>query len=206
MEIMGETGRWDFSLREVARRAVVSHNAPYSHFADKRALIAAIAVESYARLRESMLAAERGSGSAEEALEAISHAYIRFGLENPAFYRLMFGPDLQSASGLPEAVVEAAESARSVLRDVIHRGAEDGSFDVDREDPFGFIAAVIAAWSLVHGFTLLAIDGLVGRETTHDVERIGKALTRRFVRGWAGQPKADPQAGQRSSHRGLRQG
>src|SRR5882762_8109475 len=87
--------RWDFSLREVARSAGVSHNAPYSHFASKRELLAAVAVKGYEILRARVLTALRGKTKPAEALKAILIAYLRFGTGNPAQYRLMFGPTLQ---------------------------------------------------------------------------------------------------------------
>jgi AcrR family transcriptional regulator len=104
--------RWDFSLREVARRAGVSHNAPYFHFADKCGLLGAIATSGYETLKGRTLAASKDLSKADEALDAIGIAYLHFGTENPAHYRLMFGPALQ------------------VLKDVMRRGIEDGSFKI----------------------------------------------------------------------------
>lgn len=181
--IMEETQRWDFSLREVARRAGVSHNAPYTHFPDKNALIAAVGAAGYRRLRERMLVAARDSPSAETALEAIGEAYIRFGTENPAYYRLMFGRDLQAGGEMPAELLAAAEASRDVLRDIIKRGAEDGSFEVDLDDPTSLVVAVLGAWSLVHGFTLLAIDGLARLETDLAIPELGRMLTDGFKRG-----------------------
>ena len=96
LSLLTKTQRWDFSLREVARRANVSHNAPYSHFASKRDLLGAVAVKGYEILRARLLSALRGKAKPADALKAISIAYLRFATENPAHYRLMFGPTLPS--------------------------------------------------------------------------------------------------------------
>src|ERR1700761_5327041 len=92
--ILSETGRWDFSLREVARRAGVSHNAPYRHFADKDALLAAIGVSGYEILIARTTTAAKVSPGPGEILRAVGKAYIEFGVCNPALYRLMFGQGL----------------------------------------------------------------------------------------------------------------
>ena len=82
---------WAFSLRELARRAGVSHNAPYNHFPEKRDLLAAIAAEGFERLRNGMLVATADIPEPDAALVESGRAYVRLGLENPALYRLMFG-------------------------------------------------------------------------------------------------------------------
>lgn len=185
LALVAETHRWDLSLREVARRAGVSHNAPYAHFQDKNALLAALGVRIFESLRGATTAAAVGCRTAEEALVAIGEAYIRFGLGNVAHYRLMSGQALAVEGRLPEPVLEAAEAARGVLREVILRGSRDGSFDVNPNDEDEVAAAVVSAWSLVHGFTLLAIDGLVVRETELEIDRLISLTLRQFMKGLA---------------------
>src|ERR1700751_4478700 len=90
LEILSETQSLDFSLRELARRAGVSHNAPYKHFADKRELLAAVSAAGFEALTKRM-ARESAGHSARAQLFAMLRAYIRHGVENPALYRLMFG-------------------------------------------------------------------------------------------------------------------
>ncbi len=185
LALVEETQRWDFSLREVARRAGVSHNAPYAHFQDKGALLAAVGVRVYESLRAATTAAAAGCRTAEEELLAIGKAYIMFGLRHVAYYRLMSGQALAVDGRLPEPVREAAEAARAVLREIIIYGLQDGSFDVDPDDEDGIAAAVVSAWSLVHGFTLLAIDGLAARETELEPDRLIDMTLRQFVKGLA---------------------
>lgn len=186
LALVAEMHRWDLSLREVARRAGVSHNAPYAHFRDKAALLAAVGVRVYEGLRSATTAAAAGCQTAQEALVAIGKTYITFGLSNVAHYRLMSGQALAVDGRLPEPVREAAEAARGVLRGIILRGARDGSFDVDPDDADEVAAAVVSAWSLVHGFTLLAIDGLAARETGLGTDRLVEMTLRRFMKGMAG--------------------
>lgn len=183
--LVAETQHWDFSLREVARRAGVSHNAPYSHFQDKGALLAAVGVRVYESLRAATATAAAECRTAEQALVAIGKAYIMFGIENVAHYRLMSGQALAVDGRLPEPVREAAEAARGVLRELIIRGSRDGSFDVDPDDDDEVAAAVVSAWSLVHGFTLLAIDGLAARETELETDLLIDMTLRQFVKGLA---------------------
>ena len=161
LALVTEEQDWGFSLREVARRAGVSHNAPYKHFADKRDLLAAVATLGFEALRARLLAAIAETRSADAALLAIGVAYVRFGMENPAHYRLMFGPTLTAAEGgLPVLAAEAAAGAKAVLQEAVLRGARSGCFAASPDSPAELEVAALSAWSLVHGLTMLAIDGL----------------------------------------------
>ncbi len=183
LALLAETQRWDFSLREVARRAGVSHNAPYAHFPDKNALLAAVGVRGYERLRSATMAAAEGCPSAGKALVAIGRAYIVFGLGNEAHYLLMFGQALAVDGQMPEPIRTAAAAARGLLRQIILRGARDGSFAVDPDSEEEMAGAVMSAWSLVHGFVLLAIDGLAARETDLETERLIDLVLLRLMHG-----------------------
>src|SRR5213075_1047621 len=80
------------SLRETARRAGVSHNAPYRHFPDREALLAALAAQGFA-----MLGSEQKSSAATGGLRAMGEAYVRFALAHPQRFRLMFGGQMRFA-------------------------------------------------------------------------------------------------------------
>lgn len=182
--ILTETGRWDFSLREVARRAGVSHAASYRHFADKEALIAAVALTGFEALQARMIAAKGEASDTIEALRSIGKAYIGFGIANPALYRLMFGQALPNIEGLPPAVLAVLTEARAVLKDVILDGARAGTFAIDPEDGQDVSVAVVTAWSLVHGFTLLSIDRAVDREIRPQViDALAARVTERLIIG-----------------------
>src|SRR6187431_979600 len=91
LEVLGETQSLEFSLRELARRAGVSHNAPYKHFEDKRELLAAVSAAGFESLAKRMTSEIAGLGRPREQLSAMLRAYIDHGVENPALYSLMFG-------------------------------------------------------------------------------------------------------------------
>src|SRR5438045_6558281 len=90
-ELLDEGGPEAVSLRECARRAGVSHAAPYRHFETKDALLFALADEGFGWLAESGAKAMHGIRNARERLDAYGAAYVRFAIENPARFRLMFG-------------------------------------------------------------------------------------------------------------------
>jgi AcrR family transcriptional regulator len=153
LAMVTEEGAWNFTLREVARRAGVSHAAPYNHFADKSELLAEVGVLGFEALRRAM---EKGADpqhhSPREALTGVGTAYIRFGVENPAHYRLMFGPELAERGRHP-AFDQAADAAFAVLTRALERGQLAG--EVRRES---VPEQALTAWSLVHGLTTLLID------------------------------------------------
>lgn len=187
--ILAETGRWDFSLREVARRAGVSHNAPYRHFSDKEALLAAVAVAGFEALNAETAAAADGLSDPTAVLRALGRAYVHFGIVNAALYRLMFGQGLPSVAVLPPALREAIQAARLRLRDVVLWGGRTGAFAVDPDDVDAVTAAVVAAWSLVHGLTSLTIDHVVEREVGQDTPTDWTMqVIDRFISGLLTQP------------------
>jgi AcrR family transcriptional regulator len=153
LTIVIEEGAWNFTLREVARRAGVSHAAPYNHFEDKLALLAEVAALGFQSLTRVMEAAARGRPrSARLAFAGIGAAYVRFGVEHPAHYRLMFGAELADKARYP-ALQEASDATFGILTRVLERGQASGQV---RRNPVRDQA--LAAWSLVHGLTTLLID------------------------------------------------
>jgi AcrR family transcriptional regulator len=160
LQLVTEEQDWTFSLREVARRAGVSHRAPYNHFPEKLDLLAAVAAVGFDRLHDGLASATAGIDDPEALLDVICRTYVRLGLENPALYRLMFGPVLSDtgASDRPSAARAAGDRARAVLEDAILRGARAGVFAVSPDSPHDVILAAFAAWSAVHGLTMLVID------------------------------------------------
>lgn len=152
--VLQEAGTDDFTLRSLARRLGVSHAAPYAHFADKTALLAEIAVLGFASLRESMqLERAPHADAPAEAMVAIGVAYVRFGIEHPAHYRLMFvSPELCGANK-PDVVEQCGHMCFQVLIDALDALRSDATerFGENRVDALG-------AWSMVHGLTLLMID------------------------------------------------
>eukprot|EP01032_Pedospumella_encystans_P018639 gene18640-21211_t len=92
-EVLAERGMAALSLREVARRLGVSHNAPFKHFASREALLAAIAEEGFTESAARLQAAISDDAGAAGIVER-GVAYVTFALERPAVFRLMFGGEL----------------------------------------------------------------------------------------------------------------
>jgi AcrR family transcriptional regulator len=154
-EVLEQHGVSALSLREAARRAGVSHNAPYRHFADREALLAALAAEGFAQLGTALDSAGAGGPRAR------GEAYVHFALEHPQRFRLMFGGllRLDADPALREA---AAQSYRGLV----------GAFEavVGRE---GAPLAAAAAWSLTHGLAQLLLDGHFAQATRNAEEAAG---------------------------------
>jgi AcrR family transcriptional regulator len=155
LEAIAELGPEQFTLREAARRAGVSPGAPYKHFADKDALITAVAAECSQRLGEAMDAATAAGGDDPlERFRLSGIAYVRFAVENPAHFRVMNLPQVASLKAYSKGVDEwmAEETAR--LADAQKRG-------LLAEIPLH--AIFLAAQAMSYGLTRLIIDGHLGK-------------------------------------------
>ncbi|HWE88196.1 MAG TPA: TetR/AcrR family transcriptional regulator [Pseudonocardiaceae bacterium] len=144
-ELLEEDGASALSLRAVARRAGVAHSAPYRHYADRDALVSAVAAVGYRELAE-RLATAHPSPSIPDDLAAIAVAYVQFALQRPALFRVMFGEPCDRDS--PERV--AATAAITQYVQAIVGRSFPGS------DPEAMSTAV---WALVHGLAFLHLDG-----------------------------------------------
>ena len=146
-ELLSEDGTEALSLRAVARRAGVSAMAPYRHFPDKEALLAAVAAEGFREFRAALEAADR-SVPPDRALLEQGVAYVRFACAQPALFRLMFGPPRQ---GMHAALKHDEALAHSVL-----------AARVATETPGPLRQSrTLACWSVVHGLASLIIDGQI---------------------------------------------
>ena len=158
--LVAERGPEGFSLREAARAVGVSPAAAYRHFADKPALIAALAAEGHGRLAAAMeKEAERAERAGSEraqataAFLAIGKSYVDFAVKNPSFFRVMFGPALEAAGFRPNCAPSGRYSYH-ILGDTLDRLVSTGAIPAPRRP-----GAEVAAWSSVHGFATLLVDG-----------------------------------------------
>ncbi len=178
LEIAREEGAHLVSLRRVSRRAGVSHAAPYHHFPDRTALIAAVAEEGFRALAEDELEIERTVTDPLERLHEAGVAYVAFAVANPEQFRLMFSREIADTTPYPELNAEAAR-ARGVLERAVEacRAAGIGSAPPD--------IGVAAAWALVHGLATLIIDDQLGPDV-NSPDRAA-ALSREAIRSlWRG--------------------
>jgi AcrR family transcriptional regulator len=151
--LIAEVGPAAFTLREVARRAGISHNAPYRHFRDKDELLAAVATDGFARLAEELNEAKsepEGPNPALRRFLASGVAYVRFGLRYPEHLKVMFDWPLDLERY--EELSTTAKRAFSVLVGMVAAAQGEGS--LPGGDP---LELACVAWSLVHGVAKLAV-------------------------------------------------
>ena len=152
LETLREEHGWQFTMREIARRADVSHSAPYRHFSDKRSLLRELALIGFDQLRDELAAT---SGSAKDApahLKALAYAHLAFGARNPELYRLMFAVDAGEPSEIH--LDPRAQAPFLLVIEVLERGQRDGTI---RQRPA--LGQATACWAHLHGLTMLAVDG-----------------------------------------------
>ena len=143
-KIVAKQGAPAVTLREVARLAGVSHNAPYRHFDGLSALLAAVAAEGFVEFGECLVAAAEAEPDAKRRRNAIGRAYLRFALDHPRLYLLMFGAELDKTTH-PE-LRAAADKSFSVLTGTLAKAGRAGHADA------------IRAWAFVHGLAHLVLD------------------------------------------------
>jgi AcrR family transcriptional regulator len=182
LALVSEEQDWAFSLREVARRAGVSHAAPHNHFPGKQDLLDAVAAVGFGRLRDGMLEAIARLKRADIALNAAARAYVRFARENPALYRLMFGPALSNVDAARPSDAEAAGAqAKAVLEELVLRGAHSGLFTPKPDDAAALGLAALSCWSAVHGLATLLVDSKV--DTTLPEHKLVDGVVQFFLDG-----------------------
>jgi AcrR family transcriptional regulator len=154
-EILESEGYEALTLRAAARRAGVSQAAPYNHFADKAALLAAIAALGFKEFAAAMRQEMDAAVDPQARLNATGIAYVAFATSNPGLFKLMFGSSVRQASG--DADLDAARtSAYELLRGAVHSAQSDPR-DAAQDE-----LASLRSWAFVHGLATMINEGTIG--------------------------------------------
>jgi len=142
-EILEQEGLAALSLRSVARRAGVSHAAPYRHYASREALLADVAVEGLAELRGEIAQAAAAPADRAELIVRMGRAYMRFAVRHTGLLRLMFGSEIPNRTGFPGLTEATAAIGEEVSRAI------------------GDSAAGLAVWAAIHGLAMLILENVI---------------------------------------------
>jgi AcrR family transcriptional regulator len=170
--ILEKEGFAALSLRRVAHAAGVSPAAPYHHFADKQALLDAVAEEGFAALRSGMLARMAKKANPAARLDACGVGYVLFAVENPALFQLMFGrSDREEPAN--EALAAASELAQEVLQTAVAQCSPG-----DKVNPL----TSLRLWALAHGVAKLILEAGV-KPTDYGLKSTEKLVESLLDRG-----------------------
>jgi AcrR family transcriptional regulator len=181
IELIRRAGPHGFTLREVARRAGVSHNAPYRHFRRRDDLLAEVAAEGFERLTKSMNEAAARGASPIERFQLSGWGYVHFALRYPEHFTVMFDRPgiLKSSARCKEAGGKAFAALLGFVRDC----QEAAVLSPGDAQPIALMA-----WSVVHGVSKLAISGQLPFSTQAKVLEFTSSLTRTLAWGLAQEP------------------
>jgi AcrR family transcriptional regulator len=160
------------TLRAVGHTLGVSRTALYRHFADKSALLAAVAGDGFRTFRLQLVEAWEKGGRDVEAFEAMGAAYVRFAIANPSHYRVMFGGFVRDGATDPELAEECAAALQALVDALVALQQKE----LARRDEPLLVARFI--WAAMHGIAMLAIDGQLGSQPAEIEQLIRYSLTR----------------------------
>ena len=155
LKLLEQEGHSDFTLRDLARRVGVSAAAPYAHFDDKSALLAAIATVGFVRLTAALEGAIRNDSDLADQFLHMGSAYVLFGTDHPALYKLMFASEeLAAKHGEYPELQAAGDAAFGSLTAMLERMQRRGFLRLGDPEADG-----LSVWAHVHGLTSLIITG-----------------------------------------------
>jgi AcrR family transcriptional regulator len=159
IDVLSNDGVSGLSLRKVAKQAGVSHAAPYAHFADKEALIAAISTEGHRNLYERLIRTiEENQSNPHKQLIETAWAYIQFAQEEQACFQIMFSGVLEQEKDYPD-FVEISQQTFQLVVLVVDRCKREG---ILRDEPSLLLAAVV--WGQIHGLISLILSGQISHQ------------------------------------------
>ncbi len=179
LEILEQDGIAGLTLRAVARRAGVSHMAPAHHFGDLGGLLSELAALGFRRFGAAL-----GEAAGQDRLNAMGEAYVAFARANPALFQLMFRSERLDPAR--PALAEALAQASDLLTQTA------GGFVAGREQPtLAQVADAVRAWSMVHGYAMLLLDGRLD-VTLRTLSQHGGHRTEALLRAVLGMAPAQP--------------
>jgi AcrR family transcriptional regulator len=155
-DILSKDGVSGLSLRKVAQKAGVSHTAPYAHFADKQALIAAISTEGYKKLHGQIAqVAEQYRSDPLRRLVEASWAYVQFALDEPDHFKVTLSGMIEKEQNYP-AFVETAKQTFSLVVEIVTQCQQTGILRQGAPD-----LTAVSVWALIHGFVTLLLENQI---------------------------------------------
>lgn len=180
VELLAEDGIRNLSLRQVARRVGVSHAAPYRHFEDKEALLAVVAEEGFkAFTRYLETAVDAAPDDPTQQFLGCGQAYVRYAIDNPTHYRLMFS-EFSFCKDRFETLKQVADASFDVILQVIARGQKQGLFH-----PGDTHLMALTAWTQIHGLALLLLARRLDIKGEEAIDGIAASLGRTLLQGVA---------------------
>jgi AcrR family transcriptional regulator len=167
IQLIADVGPTGFTLREVARRAGVSHNAPYRHFPDGEHLLAEVAAQGFRELNQAMVKATKHQRNSVGRLKHAGLVYVEFALRRPEHFTVMFDAAVSKHETSDSA--EAAEQAFGTLVSLVKSCQDEGRLPSGELRQFALLA-----WSMVHGIAKLATAKRLPYESTADVLKFAK--------------------------------
>jgi len=166
INMLHEKGISGLSLRELARRLQVGHNAPYRHFKNKQQLLEAIASTGFRRLKAHNLRLELAlAGDPESQLFESGVVILQMAMEQPELFRLMFGGYLSLQNCGEDLKQEAHESVQSLVK-IMALGQQQGIFS-----SIDVMQQTLAAMSMVQGLAMMASSGMLREDVIGDAKQ-----------------------------------
>jgi AcrR family transcriptional regulator len=164
VDILAKEGVSGLSLRKVASKAGVSHAAPYSHFADKQALIAAISTEGFRQLYERVNSVvEEFKTRPSRQLVEVAWSYVQFAMDDRDRFKVMFSGILEKEREYPEFVAESQRNFQ-LVKTIVEANQAAG---VLRSGPSDLVA--LSAWGTIHGFVMLLLEGQISHTVLYQM-------------------------------------
>ncbi len=176
IEILSKEGMQALSLRNVAKKAGVSHAAPYAHFTDKQALVAAIATEGYKKLYQRLVTAQNSGSDPLARLVAVAQAYLQFAMDEPDHFGITFAGVVEAEQNYPDYVEQSKRCFALVVASVAECQTEGLLVKGETE------LIAVSLWACIHGFVQLWLGNqipsvLMARYSVQDLLNFQLSLT-----------------------------